>query len=95
MHIFSFLSSSTLRRYGFIAWLAVFFCHKIFSPIWGILVQQMQDFDILREIGSVQLIKTKPFELKKDKSIAVLGMIILVGSLCCKCAPLTRHSLEK
>lgn len=58
-------------------------------------MQQMRDFDILREIGSVQLIKIKPFELKKDKCVAVLGTIILVRSLCGRCALLTRHSLEK
>lgn len=55
----------------------------------------MQDFDILREIGSVQVAKTKTFKLKKDKCVAVLGIIILVRSLRGMRALLTRHSLKK
>ena len=58
-------------------------------------MQQMQDFDVLKEISSMQVNKTKKFKLKKDKCVAGLDTIILVRSLCGMCAPLTRHSVKK
>lgn len=58
-------------------------------------MQYMQDFDVLREIISVQVNKTKKIKSKKEKCIAGLGTIILERPLCGMCTLLTRHSVKK